>query len=301
MSQGRELLQDGIDAAKDENGFLLGDGKPLPSSVTCSVFSSLKITATAGKCTGLASADCTAVGESQSTFVEAYEDWWIGDDGDLDDVKLCEKETVETAAKAIATAVAKVWASAFVLVECEGQGFACGWAASNGEAFAMAFAEAIAFAAADASLPDVDAFCVADIRAISGALAQAAESARADTCTAGGTSTDFEDNYASAVVDAIAEAFASATASACKLDDEARAKSECFGVADSGVVEVVEGAADTEQLRACEGGAATCCGNPKRFCGCDNCNGPLRRQSEADGMGTQESWKDTTGTICFCT
>lgn len=306
VSQGRHILQDGAsgeDLPVDENGFLTGPtGKPVPDApATCSAFSSLRILATAGSCTGVAGASCLAVSESQSSFIEAYEEWWVGaDNTTVDESKLCAEGDVEVFAQAIATAIAKVWADAFVKVNCDGQGFACGWSAANGEAFATAFAEALAFAAADASLPNVDAFCVADIRAISVALAEAAESARAQTCTDGGESTDFESNYAAAIVDAIATAYARATATACKFDDSVKADSECFGTADSGALEVLTaGDATVTQLAACEGVVKdTCCGLDRRFCGCDGCNGPLRKVSRPDE--TRELWEDATKTVCFC-
>jgi len=300
-SQGRDLTQD------DEPLMFIdevGGGEPLGSvSTSCSAFSFLQILATGGTCTGSSSADCVAIADAQNAFVEVYEDWWVGDDGNVDGEKVCQSELVQVAAEAIATAIAKVWTTAFVKVTCEGQGFACGWAVGNGEAFAIAFAEAIATAAADVSMDNVEAFCVADIRAIAGALAEAAESARADTCTTGGTEVDFESSYASAVVDAIASAFASATASACGADDSAKAQSECFGTASSIAEMELEGeGAAGEQVIACEGGKAECCTERfagRRFCGCTECNGPLRLQTDDSGDG-RVSWQDQSGEICFC-
>jgi len=300
-TQGRQVLQDdGPPEFTDQ----LGGGPELGTvSTSCSAFSFLRILATQGTCTGSSSADCLAIAEAQDAFVEAYEDWWIGADDIVDGERVCSSELVQVAAEAIATAVAKVWVSAFVKVSCEGQGFACGWAVGNGEAFAVAFAEAIAQAAADASSDDVEAFCFADIRAIAGAFAEAADSARAETCTNEGTAVDFESSYTAAVVDAIASAFASATASACEADDAAKARSECFGIASSTVTtDLVGEEAAGGQLAACEGAQAECCTDRfagRRFCGCTECNGPLRLQTDGSGEG-QVSWQDATGNICFC-
>lgn len=288
----------------------LNGGKPLGSTdSSCSAFSNLEILVTAGRCRGRATANCNAVSEAMNDYQQAYEEWWIGDDGEVDTNLVCDGERVQAAAVACARAIARVWTDAIVKVDCDGQGFACGYAIADGEAFAVAFAEALAVAAADAGSEGVNGWCVADIRAISGALARAAESARAQACSEGLPAEDFESNYAGAVVNAIATAFAEASAFVCN-DDGAQASSDCFGEA-TAVIDTIEdtgasgtGGTQVEQQLACEGNKAVCCTSEfdtRRFCNCDNCNGPLRLQTREDAStGTLTSWQDRSDDICFC-
>lgn len=283
----------------------LAGGEPLGSTSTeCSAFSKLDILILSGSCSGRAAADCEAVAEAQNAFNEAYVEWWIGDDGNVDTGRVCDSGLIEAAAEAVATAVAQVFTTAVVKVSCTGEGFACGYAISDGTAFAIAFAEAIALAAADASQGDIEAWCVADIRALASAFAQAADRSRAETCTTGGTEEDFQMSYASAVVDAIATALARASATACNAD-AAKAESECFGRASSTTDEIVEGPgkAAAVQVTACEGGAAECCEptfDRRRICSCEECDGPLRLQTQRGSDDARRSWRNRSGEICFC-
>ncbi|GAB5407600.1 MAG: hypothetical protein Aurels2KO_58310 [Aureliella sp.] len=156
-----------------------------------------------------------AVSSSQSEFKEAYDEWWSGD-GD----SACDGGKAEAAATAVATAIARVWANAASKVQCDGRGFACGWSIANGNTYALGFAEALAQAAAEAADGDLaTAFCYADVRAVSTALAEAAASAQSDVCvTNTGKQKDFQESYVQAVKVAIANAFASATARACNSE-----------------------------------------------------------------------------------
>lgn len=145
---------------------------------------------------------------SQNQFKQAYDEWW-GEDG------VCEEGKAAAAAEAVAQAIAKVWADAAVQVTCEGVGFACGWTASGGQAWAIGFAEALAQAAAEANDGAADGFCYADIRSVSVVIAEAAANAQAAACSTGGTAQDFQNSYAAAIEVGIATAFAEATAFAC--------------------------------------------------------------------------------------
>lgn len=213
---------------------------PGAADPSCSAFSFLEILVTGGSCHGTASADCEvcsgggkavcvvlwwrgwrgwlsvwsfvsqAVTSSQNDFKLTFEEWFSEPDA------LCESGKAEAAARSVATAIAEVWSNAASKVVCDGMGYACGWSISNGNTYALAFAEAVAQAAAEAGAGGVaDAFCFADVRAVSTVLASAAAQAQSDVCTTGGSAEDFQESYVSAVQVAIADAFASATAGAC--------------------------------------------------------------------------------------
>jgi len=273
---------------------------------------------TEGKCSGTSRADCKTWAQSETVFQEAYSDWWS--EGD----KICDGNTVATAAKAVATAVAKVWTSAAVDVECsEGRGFACGWSFSNGETFGASVAEAVAQAAADASLAlesagddgaaAADAFCFADVRAIGGALARAASSASADACAFSGDAVSkYSDSFASAIETVIADAFASATASTCATEDgkggsDVTASSLCKGEGSVDRLTEVDGTGNfcfgTKAVPLCSGtGAKLCCTeNPRRSCRisrkeCKTCNSPWMRTKKGGAV----LFEDKKGNTCLC-
>ena len=110
-----------------------------------------------------------------------------------------------------------VYAKTFSKVTCEGEGaFACGYAISDGAAFANALATASAQAVVDASTEKADAFCYSDVAAVAGALANAAASARSAACVKGtGSEEDFQEAFVESVAQAYASAFASAVATSC--------------------------------------------------------------------------------------
>lgn len=244
---------------------------------------------------------------TQNDYKEAYEEWWSAEGAE------CDKGKAEAAAKAIGTATASVWAEAAVKVKCEGVGFACGWSASGGEAWAIAFAEALAQAAAEATDPHgaSDAFCFSDVRALSAAIAAAAAKAQADACTEGKEVTAYEEGLAVSIAEAVADAFATATAAACSEDGTASASSSCDGKGTSKVTEDKFTLGDTcaavSQVNACKGpGKDMCC--PESFqrtiCTCmtKKCeNGPWIKQSDFDSATNSiRSLRDSKGNICFC-
>lgn len=147
--------------------------------------------------------------ESQDGFKKSFEEWFSDE--------MCDSGVVESTATAVATAVAKVWSDAAIKVECEGTGgFACGWSISNGQTFALGFAEALAQAAADAgALTAVEGFCFADIRALTPVFAEAAGQAQVQACFNGTTVEDFDKSYVEVVREGVATALARASASKC--------------------------------------------------------------------------------------
>lgn len=286
----------------------------------CSAVSTLQIEVTRGRCTGTSSASCKTWEQSQRTFQDAFEEWWS--EGD----KVCDGNTVQATAQAIATAIAKVWTSAAVAVDCDEkfQGFSCGWSFANGEAFGSALAEAAAVAAADASstleaagdpgAQVADAFCYSDIRAIGAGFATAAANAHTDACqrTGDGPVEKYESSFVSSIQTVVANALARASARVCQTPDGAdvSAESKCFG--DGSVKEdgTFEGDGDfcfgLEAVPACEGkGEAACCTEKRansrsRLCminGCRKCKGPWKKVSDVE-FGLQ--WQNTAGKKCFC-
>lgn len=149
------------------------------------------------------------VAESQDEFKKSFEEWFSDE--------VCDAGAIESTATAVARAVAKVWSDAAIKVECEGAGgFACGWAISNGQTFALGFAEALAQAAADAgALSSVQGFCFADIRALTPVFAEAAGQAQVQACFNGTAVEDFDNSYVEVVRTGVATALARASASKC--------------------------------------------------------------------------------------
>ena len=115
------------------------------------------------------------------------------------------------------TILCAVYAKTFSKVTCKGEGaFACGYAITDGAAFANALARASAQAVVDASTEKADAFCYSDVSAVAGALANAAASARSAACVKGtGSEEDFQEAFVESVSQAYANAFASAVAKSC--------------------------------------------------------------------------------------
>lgn len=273
---------------------------------SCNAFATLEILTTGGKCSGTAGASCEAVTESQNSFKKAFEEWW-SEDGDA-----CKPGKAEAAATAVATAIAEVWSEAAVKVTCEGHGFACGWSASGGESWANAFAEALAQAAAEAYDPhgQAEAFCFADIRAVTGVIATAAAASQSDACTVGGTKESFQESFALAVQVGIARAFAQATASACSIGGEVSADSECNGDAtsktESEVVQIGDACAGGKQLKQCDAGMNKCCSpsHKRMLCTCrtEACRGFWIRETDADASkNIKRSFSNRkTGDVCFC-
>lgn len=281
----------------------------------CSAVSILQIVVTRGSCRGTSSADCKAWSQSQSAFKDAFAEWWSAGD------KICDGNTVQATAKAVATAIAKVWTSAAVNVECDddAQGFACGWAFANGRSLGRAVAEAIATAAADASLAlsedgsegadTADAFCFAEIRAMGAAFAEAASTAQVDACTSTGQDpvSVYEESFVTAIQTVVAESLARASARACKSGGDFVAESKCEGVGEqksdgsfSGAGDFCFGLAD---VPACEGpGAEICCARTNRVCPirrsiCAGCKAPWRRVRSPD---SRVFWENMDGEQCFC-
>lgn len=290
-------------------------------SAKCSAVSILRILVTQGKCSGVARADCKTWSQSETVYQEAFSEWWSQGD------KICDGNTVTAAAKAVASAIAKVWTSAAVEVECsEGQGFACGWSFANGETTAASIAEAVAQAAADASLAledtgddgaaAADAFCFADIRAIRGALASAAATAATDACAFSGEDpvSTYTASYASAIETVVADAFAKASAKTCFTEDgkggsDVAASSLCSGTAEVDSKVELDGSGDfcfgTRDVPLCTGIVEeACCGNKtsrSRVCRvsrstCQKCNGPWIRFRRGEAV----LYEDSKGNTCLC-
>ncbi|GMH41871.1 hypothetical protein BSKO_09781 [Bryopsis sp. KO-2023] len=296
-----------------------------PPSTSCSAVSTLQIEVTRGKCRGTSSANCKTWSQSQEVFQEAFEEWWS--EGETKDV--CDGNKVDVAAQAVATAIAKVWTSAAVDVECDdkSQGFSCGWSFANGETFGVAVAEAVATAAADASLAledseqegseVADAFCFADVRAISGVFTQAASDAAADACTGTGQepASVYESSFVSSIKTVVADAFASASARVCRSEDGAdvTAESLCQGVGEVSSAEKFEGDGNFcfgfSDIPACEGlGGSTCCSLKPNARSCrfnkdPKCTGSCRKNTwrTVKAEDGRKVWRDQRSNVqCFC-
>lgn len=272
------------------------------TGASCAAAGFIEIVVTDGVCEGEAEITCEAAAESESAFKIAIQEWFA------EDYKyLCQEERRDAAAIAIGKAIAKLLARAFVKVSCTGSGSACGWGFSQGSAWAVATAKAIAIAAVDLG-PD-RAICEADVTALSGAFVDVAGKAQAGACQKGpGSESEYERLFLESIRFPVADAFAWATAEYCNFGFEVIAKSKCKGRAGSSVTtggDTVDGSGDGTaeggKLPACSGaGDAKCCPGSFRFsnCNCQDCNGPWARLQDYDAG--QRTWEDQQGNACFC-
>eukprot|EP00210_Caulerpa_lentillifera_P004467 g4263.t1 len=284
------------------------DSGRIPSDnrgVDCSAFANLKIRLTdVGRCSGIVNADCTAIAEAENVFRDAYKNWWA-DEG------VCDTEKAVAAAQACATAVASVYTGTLSKVACTGtSGTACGWAIADGEAYGLSFATALAQASADAGGNSSNAFCVSDVEAKGGVIAEAAASSQAEACVNGaGFDVDFEEAFIASVATIVAEAFAVATADVCEDGKSiADAEASCLARAevDSQQASAIGGegftAGNTDTIPNCVKAIKdNCCASEytRRVCICRGCNGPLRIVATFDDGGLR-TWKDKDGKVCKC-
>jgi len=277
------------------------------SRVSCAAYANLSVRLTdVGRCTGVASAECSSIAEAENVFRDAYENWWA-EEG------ICDQEKVVAAAETVATAMARVYSESIAKVSCTGSGgFACGWAIGSGEAYGVSFVTSLAQASADAGGDNAEAFCTTDVVAKGGAIAEAASESQASACVDGvGSDVDFESAFISTVTDIVAEAFASAIADVCSdgvTNSAARARCEARSEVD----------ADSEQTSRTVGGGRVsgstdtipdcgtaikdrCCASEyrSRRCVCRGCNGPLTRIATFEDGGLR-TWRDMDNVLCKC-
>ncbi|GMH41850.1 hypothetical protein BSKO_09760 [Bryopsis sp. KO-2023] len=271
-----------------------------PSS-RCTAVAGLQIVTTSGSCSGRVGADCTVWTKSEDVYVGEFVTFYSNPD------RICDRGFVMARATAIATAIAEVHASTFVSLTCTGTGFACGWSFAGGEGFALSVAEAVAFAAATASVQTgtdiANSFCFADIRAISGAIAAATTSAFSDTCTSGGTAEDWQRSYARAIQQVVVNALATAFSRACIEPSDTSSATECTGgtsnASSGGAGGTGEFCAGTDIVTdLCTGSAGNrCCASTQDFCPpigpCPGCQLPWVRAGPS-------VWQKNDGKFCLC-
>ncbi|GMH35352.1 hypothetical protein BSKO_03220 [Bryopsis sp. KO-2023] len=234
------------------------EGCPGAAGTSCNAFSTLKIEVTAGECTGQSGANCQALAESKTVIRNALNDWLGGDDR-------CGMRAREGAATIVAQAVAEVWTSAFSQVRCAGQGFACGWSAANGRAWAEGLSESIAEAAAEAEAGTQ--FCYADVRALAGVFSESLSQSQAEVCTSNGDAEAFLSLYQKTVETQIAESFAAANAEACASGGASAASQSLCTDGEFELGDICGGIVQNE----CEGDGKKRCCNPnfkRRVCRC---------------------------------
>lgn len=276
------------------------------TSVQCSAHAFLQIRSTGGgTCRASSSNHCSAFASSVSQFSEAFAEWF-GDDYQR---YICDEERVTAAARAVASACASVYTSAFTKVSCDykAQGFACGWSQTDGGAWASATAEAVAQAVADAGVDDSKGFCLTDVSALSTVLVDAvSKSLSAGCATTGQLKKSYNSDLTQEFANAIADVFAKATAKVCEkgvYDGAviATAKAECAGRATSDTT-------GGTQLLDCERGVlAKCCARRWRAASCrcpvgNGCeSGNYSRQSDFGENAQRRIWKaPQSGEFCRC-
>lgn len=284
-------------------------GRALQSTdANCQAYGSLQIRVEGGSCWAKSQVTCDARASTQSQYDEAIKDWFGNDYYG----NICNSGKAEAAARAIARAVADVYTSAYQAVECSeySQGSACGWQQSNGDAWALATARAVASAMADAGGDGARGFCLSDVEAISVVVADVAAESLLDGCVGGGASSyQFTESRQTAIAEGIAEAFAKASASSCKNGSyDASASSECEGdgLSDAKISTSGSGSgfAKAKQVTACSGGVnSKCCSSSFNsgvcLCGSGCERGAYKRTSVADGAQSR-TWVAPSGKKCFC-
>lgn len=284
---------------------------------SCEAVSSIEIVVENGSCSGRGGASCEAVSMSKSVYQEAFEEWY----GDNYEANLCDKMRIEAAATAVAEAVASVYTSAYVQIECTeaSEAGACGFSQSNGEAWAVATAEAIANALADAGDEEGKGFCLSDVRAVSAVIARATAKSLAEDCISGvGNSYRFSENNKISLQKGIAEAFATATAAACRDGLNNWSQAECDGDSVSTVEGTATpsappspglpdtGAATGGQVTACRLGVRDkCCAqdHDSLICECavaNGCQSGLYSQLLNFSDDQIRVWEAPDGTTCAC-
>ena len=173
------------------------------TSTQCSALAALRIRVNGiGRCRGTARADCFAFASaSEPCFAEVSRKISLGE---------CRPVDIEIFASCTASAVATVFANAFVSISCEGQGSGCGFAQANGEAWACSFASAVAQLLVNVN--DGEAVCDVDVGAMAAVFASVATEAQAAVCTDGSSTGfvfDFEREFGSRAESIIADAAAS--------------------------------------------------------------------------------------------
>lgn len=241
-------------------------------STGCSSAAALKLLVTDGTCNARASGSCTTWSQSQESFVNIWNEYWTMED------RHCDSAYVQSVADTFAVAIAKVWASAAVSIDCSnGSGWGCGWSFADGQTFGIAIAESLASVAVEAAASKgaetADAYCFADIRAISVALVQASANAAADGCADGPGST-FESAQASfteSVSTAVATAIAGGSATACIGESDTISESVCDATAtsvvtDNTITQRGNGCGGLLKVEKCSKDFSDACCPKERFC-----------------------------------
>lgn len=287
------------------------------TDVQCSAHANLMITVTGGgKCWAKVGSHCEAFAQSVSQYKEAFADWFGGDfEG-----KVCDKVKREAAATAVAKAISEVYTSSYTSIQCtrRAQGSACGWSQSDGTAWAIATADAVAFAYADAGGDSAKGVCTSDIRAVAAVVSDVAANALTDGCVNGNGGKIFRwsESFQRSLQEGIAKAFAKATAQVCsKGYYEASASVECEGDASSDVKGDTDGSftsgdatgsAKGGEVPACTKGVRSkCCQKFYRASSCrcasDNgCERGLYSRTSDYKNDILRTWVAPGGAKCVC-
>ncbi|GMH32965.1 hypothetical protein BSKO_00799 [Bryopsis sp. KO-2023] len=210
-----------------------GAGNPLTPGTfgteleQCQTYSGISLTVLGGSCTGVAHAECTVQAtrlvEVQNIVKTFFQ------------TEACTEGKAEARAWSVATAIATVHANSLVSIDCtetHAKAKGCGFGVGNGDALAIAWTEAIAFAAAGAIDDGKTAFCQSDIGALIPVLAHAFARSHTQLCavaTGPVSLSAFQNSFFQSSATAMADAFATASARVCgKL-----AEAECTGEAGS--------------------------------------------------------------------
>eukprot|EP00803_Ostreobium_quekettii_P000729 evm.model.scf_636EXC.1 EVM.evm.TU.scf_636EXC.1 scf_636EXC:1628-5130(-) len=287
----------------------LAGGPPLGSvDTSCLAFSFLEVEPTAGNCTPTASAQCEEVRSMSAALREVFDPWLRTSSDDSAPQRLCDPQRMQAASAAIRSQAAKVWASAFVKIQCEGEtDLGCGWTLpATALDFGMAMSEAVAIAADRVGAFSAVGWCAADVRAMGSRLLEAAEGAREEVCGLGDGREEFESLFFNLSEIGVAESLNAAVSAACP--DLDLPQSSCLvNNSNSGPGE--EGFAQGAfEAPWCERAKENCCGKDfknKRVCQCQECNGPLQlhtaeKETTQPGVGAVRKWQDTNGDICTC-
>ena len=152
-------------------------------------------------------------------FRDIFKKWVWSYTTEFNSERLCGANLTRSTAAAIAAEAARLWTTALKKIRCDGHDiFGCGWTLPTASipSFGASLAEAFAVAIRDAGAYLIPGWCDADIRETAGVLAEASELARADVCTKGGDSVQYEHRYVELTEDRITNALMAAKTVACE-------------------------------------------------------------------------------------
>jgi len=244
-------------------------------TTSCSAYGSLSVIVKHGTCSGIASANCTAISEFDALIQSDIKPGVTFD--------FCDPVVVEAEIETIVDALASVYVDSLSKVTCENGslGFGCAFSLASGDSFATAFSQSFAKAVGAALSDKLSSVCVADLTALAAGVADVAADANTNACVFGtGSAEAFRSRFVENAITVLTKAVATVTAEIC---DEGADTATCEATVEGSSIfeenptDVETGADDdtatpgntsggstnasddSTKIKPCEGEKKTCC------------------------------------------